>query len=88
MLTQHYAMLKRNLINTGVTRRKRLVMPVGRKKAIAIAVRDALGRRRRSKLDEWLARAKDGLEGGGVDGAVSSGTAVDRRDAVRITARR
>ena len=35
-------------------------------------------------VDEWLAGAKDGLEGGVVYRALSSGTAVDRRDAVRI----
>ena len=56
--TQHYAMLKRNLLYTGVTRGKRLVVLVGQKKAVAIAVRNASGRRRWSKLDEWLAGAK------------------------------
>jgi exodeoxyribonuclease V alpha subunit len=37
VLTQHYAMLKRNLLHSGVTRGKRLVVLVGQKKAIAIA---------------------------------------------------
>ena len=64
VLTQHYAMLKRNLLYTGVTRGKRLVVLVGQKKAVAIAVRNASGRRRWSKLDEWLAGAKDGTEAG------------------------
>jgi exodeoxyribonuclease V alpha subunit len=54
VLTQHYAMLQRNLLDTGVTRGKRLVVIVGQKKAIAIAVRNVSGRRRWSKLDEWL----------------------------------
>jgi exodeoxyribonuclease V alpha subunit len=54
VLTQHYAMLQRNLLYTGVTRGKRLVVIVGQKKAIAIAVRNVSGRRRWSKLDEWL----------------------------------
>jgi UvrD-like helicase C-terminal domain len=54
VLTQHYAMLQRNLLYTGVTRGKRLVVLVGQKKAIAIAVRSVSGRRRWSKLDEWL----------------------------------
>lgn len=54
MLTQHYAMLQRNLLYTGVTRGKRLVILVGQKKAVAIAVRNVSGRRRWSKLDEWL----------------------------------
>jgi ATP-dependent exoDNAse (exonuclease V) alpha subunit len=54
VLTQHHAMLQRNLLYTGVTRGKRLVVLVGQKKAIAIAVRNVSGRRRWSKLDEWL----------------------------------
>src|ERR1700723_1223896 len=54
VLTQHYAMLHRNLLYTGITRGKRLVVLVGQKKAIAIAVRNVSGRRRWSKLDEWL----------------------------------
>jgi exodeoxyribonuclease V alpha subunit len=54
VMTQHYAMLQRNLLYTGVTRGKRLVVLVGQKKAIAIAVRNVSGRRRWSKLGEWL----------------------------------
>ena len=57
VLTQHYAMLQRNLLYTGVTRGKKLVLLVGQKKAVAIAVRNVSGRRRWSKLAEWLARA-------------------------------
>jgi exodeoxyribonuclease V alpha subunit len=57
ILTQHYAMLQRNLLYTGVTRGKRLVVLVGQKKAVAIAVRNVSGRRRWSKLNEWLATA-------------------------------
>jgi len=54
VLAQHYPMLQRNLLYTGVNRGKRLVVLVGQKKAIAIAVRNASGRRRWSKLTEWL----------------------------------
>jgi exodeoxyribonuclease V alpha subunit len=54
IMTQHYAMLQRNLLYTGVTRGKRLVVLVGQRKAIAIAVRSVSGRRRWSKLREWL----------------------------------
>jgi len=57
VLTQHYTMLARNLIYTGITRGKRLVVIVGQKKAIAMAVRNARGRRRWSKLRERLAEA-------------------------------
>ena len=54
IMTQHYAMLQRNLLYTGVTRGKRLVVLVGQKKAVAIAVCNVSGRRRWSKLGEWL----------------------------------
>lgn len=54
VMTQHYTMLQRNLLYTGVTRGKRLVVLVGQKKAIAIAVRNVSGRQRWSKLNEWL----------------------------------
>ncbi|MGB6446681.1 MAG: ATP-dependent RecD-like DNA helicase [Xanthobacteraceae bacterium] len=54
VMAQHYAMLQRNLLYTGVTRGKRLVVLVGQKKAVAIAVRNVSGRRRWSKLGEWL----------------------------------
>ena len=53
--TQHYPMLQRNLVYTGVTRGKRLVVLVGQRKALAIAVRGLQTRRRWSKLGEWLA---------------------------------
>lgn len=57
VMTQHYTMLQRNLLYTGVTRGKRLVVLVGQKKAVAIAVRNISGRRRWSKLNEWLGTA-------------------------------
>ena len=53
--TQHTAMLTRNLLYTAVTRGKRLVVLVGQRRALAIAVRSAGGRRRWSRLREWLA---------------------------------
>src|SRR5215212_1889929 len=54
VVTQHYAMLARNLLYTGVTRGKRLVVLVGQKRAVAIAVRGGQTRRRWTKLREWL----------------------------------
>ena len=56
VLTQHYAMLQRNLLYTGVTRGKRLVVLVGQARAVAIAVKNVSGRKRWSKLGEWLAQ--------------------------------
>jgi len=44
--TQHYMMLQRNLLYTGITRGKRLVVLVGSRKALSIAVqRQDTGRR-------------------------------------------
>ncbi len=54
LVTQHYAMLRRNLVYAAVTRRKRLVMVVGQPKALALAVRGARTRRRWSKLRQRL----------------------------------
>ena len=54
LLTQHYAMLQRNLVYTGLTRGKQLVVLVGQKKALAMAVKNHLGRSRHTKLAEWL----------------------------------
>jgi exodeoxyribonuclease V alpha subunit len=54
LTTQHYPMLQRNLLYTGVTRGRRLVVIVGQRRAIGIAVRGAQSLRRWSKLREWL----------------------------------
>jgi exodeoxyribonuclease V alpha subunit len=40
LATQHYLLLQRNLVYTGVTRGKRLVVLVGQPKALALAVRN------------------------------------------------
>jgi exodeoxyribonuclease V alpha subunit len=55
LATQHYPMLRRNLVYTGVTRGRRLVVLVGQRRALAIAVGGAHAKRRWSKLREWLA---------------------------------
>ena len=62
VLTQHYEMLRRHQLYIGVTRGKRPAVLVGQKKAVAIAVSNASGSRRWSKLDEWLTGSKDGPE--------------------------
>jgi exodeoxyribonuclease V alpha subunit len=59
--TQHYMMLQRNLLYTGVTRGKRLVVLVGTEKAVAIAVKRADARRRYSGLRWRLARSAKAL---------------------------
>jgi len=52
--TQHYMMLKRNLIYTGITRGKTLVVLVGQKRALAMAVKGKQVDKRWSKLKERL----------------------------------
>jgi exodeoxyribonuclease V alpha subunit len=49
-----YAMLQRNLLYTAVTRAKRLVVLVGSRKALAIAVRAAGTGRRHTSLTHRL----------------------------------
>src|SRR6202035_927360 len=55
LATQHYPMLQKNLVYTGITRGKRLVVLVGQRRALAIAVQGQQAKRRWSKLREWLA---------------------------------
>lgn len=51
VVTQHYMMLQRNLLYTAVTRAKKLVVLVGTRKAVAIAVNNDKVARRWSALD-------------------------------------
>ena len=51
---QHYVMLRRNLLYTGIMRGAKLVFLVGDKKAIAMAVKGKTDERRWSKLRELL----------------------------------
>jgi exodeoxyribonuclease V alpha subunit len=59
ILTQHYLMLQRNLLYTAVTRGKRLVVLVGSRRAIGMAVKNADQRRRWTHLAERLRAAAD-----------------------------
>ena len=52
--TQHYLLLQRNLIYTGITRRKKLVVLIGQRKALGMAVRNDRTQRRYSGLLESL----------------------------------
>ena len=54
MMMQHYMMLRRNLLYTGITRARKLVVLVGQKKAIGMAVKGRVETRRWSKLAEWM----------------------------------
>jgi exodeoxyribonuclease V alpha subunit len=55
--TQHYVMLQRNLLYTAITRARRLVVVVGTKSALAMAVERVSSRRRITTLKERLAAA-------------------------------
>jgi exodeoxyribonuclease V alpha subunit len=52
--TQHYVMLARNLIYTGVTRGKKLVIIIGQPKALAMAVKNAKHNQRLTNLQARL----------------------------------
>jgi exodeoxyribonuclease V alpha subunit len=51
---QHYLLLQRNLVYTGITRGRRLVVLVGQKKALQTAVRNASAVRRFTALEKRL----------------------------------
>jgi exodeoxyribonuclease V alpha subunit len=54
LVMQHYPMLKRNLVYTAVTRGKQLVVLIGQKKALAVAVKGYHTDLRWTKLVDWL----------------------------------
>ncbi len=54
LLTQHFVLLQRNLLYTAITRGKKLVILIGSKKALAIAVRNNKTAARYSRLKDRL----------------------------------
>ncbi len=50
LVTQHYIMLERNLLYTAVSRGKKLVVIIGQKKALSIAVKNLKNRERLTRL--------------------------------------
>lgn len=55
VLMNHYVMLQRNLIYTGITRAKKILVMVGTKKALSYAVRNVTVTKRNTLLKERLA---------------------------------
>jgi exodeoxyribonuclease V alpha subunit len=55
VVTQHFMLLQRNLIYTGITRAKKLVVIIGTKKALTIAIRNNKPQSRYTLLSERLA---------------------------------
>ncbi|HWM87071.1 MAG TPA: ATP-dependent RecD-like DNA helicase [Kofleriaceae bacterium] len=66
LLTQHYLMLQRNLLYTAITRGKRLVVLIGSRRAVQMAVRNQAGGARwtwlAQRIREALPRAQARLE--------------------------
>src|SRR5712671_7627126 len=58
LATQHYPMLARNLLYTGVTRGKQLVVVIGQPRALAIAVRNVRATQRLTNLATRLRQGK------------------------------
>ncbi|RPI36902.1 MAG: ATP-dependent RecD-like DNA helicase [Nitrospiraceae bacterium] len=56
LLTQHYLLLQRNLLYTAITRGKKLVVIIGTKKALWIAIRNNKQQMRYTRLRERLNR--------------------------------
>lgn len=54
--TSHFKMLNRNLLYTGVTRGKKLVILVGTKKALILAVKNDEVKERYTGLNKWVER--------------------------------
>lgn len=54
ILTQHFIMLNKNLLYTGITRAKKRLILIGQKRAIAMAVKSNKVETRYSMLKSWL----------------------------------
>ncbi|MBI2252847.1 MAG: ATP-binding domain-containing protein, partial [Armatimonadetes bacterium] len=57
--TAHYIMLQRNLIYTAITRAKKIVILIGTKKALNIAVKNEKVAKRYTKLSQRLKECSD-----------------------------
>jgi len=70
--TQHYMLLQRNLIYTGITRGRKLVVMVGTPKALAIAVKNNKTQKRFTRLTERLVGVVKNTEGRAAHGKIDS----------------
>ena len=64
VLMSHYIMLQRNLIYTGITRAKKILLLVGTKKALAYTVKNVTVTKRNTMLKERLQKALGEYSGG------------------------
>ena len=67
VLMNHFIMLQRNLIYTGITRAKKILVIVGTKKALFYAVRNVTVTNRNTMLRERLRKALPQMPGAGAD---------------------
>jgi hypothetical protein len=65
LATQHYMMLQRSLLYTAVTRGKKLVVIVGSRRAVGMAVKNADAKRRYTWLAERVRAACAGHDAAG-----------------------
>ena len=72
--TQHFLLLQRNLLYTGVTRARKLVVLVGTKKALTIAIRNNQPRLRFTRLAERLKQMEKPHRAWGIEYSVSAKT--------------
>jgi len=61
LMTHHFALLQRNLLYTAITRGKKLVVIIGSKKAVQLALNNDKPRLRMSGLSQRLMGASHGL---------------------------
>jgi exodeoxyribonuclease V alpha subunit len=61
VMTQHFVLLQRNLIYTGVTRAKELVVLVGTRQALAIALRNDKPQKRMTGLCQRMRNSELGI---------------------------
>lgn len=62
LLNQHFVMLRRNLIYTAMTRARKLLILIGGRRAVEMAVRNARIEKRESRLPERLRELRKSLE--------------------------
>jgi len=71
LATQHYMLLQRNLVYTGITRGKRLLVLIGQRKALGIAVHNDRPQRRYSGLLTSL-KGRRGIDGSAIESKTDS----------------
>ena len=59
VMMNHFVMLQRNLIYTGITRAKRICVLIGQVKALSYAIRNLTVQKRNTRLKERLATPEE-----------------------------